>query len=502
MSGKSIIVIGAGIAGLATGCYAQMNGYESRIFEHHSKPGGLAAAWKRGDYLIDGGIHFLIAHKPGSPIHDVYQELGTGDPSTTVDMTTYLRFVDETGENTIDFTADLVELERDLIAISPQDADEIRGVIREVEWLKESPLLTDLGMSSLPPELKGRLSSLKEMWQMRGFMKYFMGKYAKSARGFGKLLHSPFLRTAFENLFGPDGPFWFVIMILASVAAGQLGLLKGGCPAFVDPIVKRYESLGGEIKYNSTVTKVLVEDNKAVGIVLKDGSEHRADVVISAADGHSTLFDLLEGKYLDDSIKKRYATWKRYDPIVMVSLGVNRRFESDPPLNMFMMKEPLILGDRTIWCLPLRVFNYSDAFAPEGKTIVQIMLETDWDYWERLRENRDAYYAEKDQLAQELIQRLETVYPGISREVELVDVATPYTTWSYTLNDRGSPMGWLLSKDSLMTQIPRTLPGLDSFYLAGQWVLPGGGVPGCIYTGRNAIQILCKKDGKDFQTVA
>jgi len=44
---KSIIIIGAGLAGLSAGCYAQMNGYHSHIFEHHSKPGGVAAAWKR-----------------------------------------------------------------------------------------------------------------------------------------------------------------------------------------------------------------------------------------------------------------------------------------------------------------------------------------------------------------------------------------------------------------------------------------------------------------------
>lgn len=37
--GKSIAIIGAGIAGLAAGCYAQMNGYESHIFELHELPG-------------------------------------------------------------------------------------------------------------------------------------------------------------------------------------------------------------------------------------------------------------------------------------------------------------------------------------------------------------------------------------------------------------------------------------------------------------------------------
>ena len=52
MSKKSMIIIGAGLAGLSTGCYAQMNGYESTIYEHHSVPGGVAAVWKRGEYLM------------------------------------------------------------------------------------------------------------------------------------------------------------------------------------------------------------------------------------------------------------------------------------------------------------------------------------------------------------------------------------------------------------------------------------------------------------------
>lgn len=52
MSGKKMIIIGAGIAGLSAGCYAQMNGYQTTIFEMHDKPGGLCTAWKRKGYTI------------------------------------------------------------------------------------------------------------------------------------------------------------------------------------------------------------------------------------------------------------------------------------------------------------------------------------------------------------------------------------------------------------------------------------------------------------------
>jgi phytoene dehydrogenase-like protein len=61
-------------------------------------------------------------------------------------------------------------------------------------------------------------------------------------------------------------------------------------------------------------------------------------------------------------------------------------------------------------------------------------------------------------------------------------------------------MGWQLTRKTLTELVPRTLPGLENFYMAGQWVLPGGGVPASIYTGRNVLQILCKREGKEFKT--
>ena len=76
MPDKSIIIIGGGIAGLAAGCYAQMNGYRTQIFELHFLPGGLCTAWERGPYVFDGCIHYLFGSGPGQPFHDVWEELG------------------------------------------------------------------------------------------------------------------------------------------------------------------------------------------------------------------------------------------------------------------------------------------------------------------------------------------------------------------------------------------------------------------------------------------
>lgn len=63
-TGKSLAIVGGGIAGLCAGCYAQMNGYRSRIYEMHDLPGGLMTAWERKGYTIDYCIQWLVGANP------------------------------------------------------------------------------------------------------------------------------------------------------------------------------------------------------------------------------------------------------------------------------------------------------------------------------------------------------------------------------------------------------------------------------------------------------
>jgi phytoene dehydrogenase-like protein len=83
----------------------------------------------------------------------------------------------------------------------------------------------------------------------------------------------------------------------------------------------------------------------------------------------------------------------------------------------------------------------------------------------------------------------------------MTDVATPYTTWRYTLNRNGAWGGWLMSAELFNKTIPRKLPGLENFYMAGQWVMSGGVSPS-LYSGRHAIQLLCHNDRKKFVGMA
>lgn len=58
-----------------------------------------------------------------------------------------------------------------------------------------------------------------------------------------------------------------------------------------------------------------------------------------------------------------------------------------------------------------------------------------------------------------------------------------------------------MTKTAVQTILPKTVPGLRNFYMAGQWVEPGGGIPPVLYSGRNVVKILCKKEGRPFRTL-
>jgi phytoene dehydrogenase-like protein len=57
-----------------------------------------------------------------------------------------------------------------------------------------------------------------------------------------------------------------------------------------------------------------------------------------------------------------------------------------------------------------------------------------------------------------------------------------------------------MTPEAILTGIDKNLPGLNNFYMAGQWVEPGGGIAAALYSGRNLVKRLCGHDGKQFST--
>jgi phytoene dehydrogenase-like protein len=497
---NSIIIIGAGFAGLGAGIYAQMNGYKAEIFEMHDKPGGLCTSWKRKGYTFDGCIHWLVGSNPESGFNRYWEEVGIAQGSRIIDFDEYMRFETADGRTLI-FYSNVDKLEKELLEFSPSDKGPISEFIDGIRMCLS--LEAPSKKVSLPIRIF-RYIGLGLSFTINGGK---MQKWMKiSAAEFADRFKDPLLRDALKEMWMPEFSIMFMFFTFAYLHKKNAGYPLGGSTPMSEALERRYIKLGGTINYRQRVEKIIVEDNKAVGVSLTDGTEHRAGRVVSAADGFSTIFNMLDGKYADDKIREPYEKWPIFQPLIFAGIGVNRSF-ADVPLSVSgfscPLSSPVEIGDRVRNRLWIHIYNHDPSMAPAGKTSIIIMLESRYDYWEKLAEDESAYKAKKEEIARILVEQLDKRFPGIASQVEIVDVATPMTFKRYTGNWQGSFEGWLITPANsfvVMKPMSQMLPGLSNFFMCGQWVEPGGGLPTGIMSGRRLVKAICKEDHRKFRT--
>jgi phytoene dehydrogenase-like protein len=332
-------------------------------------------------------------------------------------------------------------------------------------------------------------------------------KYGKvTLQEFVQRFQDPFLRNAIR--FIVDTPGWqmprFPMIGLAGMlnyALSEGGVPNGGSQGAVFRVAEHYQELGGEIHYKRRVKDVIIENDQALGVRLEDGTEHRADIVVWAGDGRTAIFDILGGRYLDDEVRRMYSDWVPVVAPVHVMLGVARDLSKEPHLTIFEADDPIIIaGEEHRW-LHFLHHSFDPSMAPPGKSAVEVWYTTPYEHWEALARDRVRYEEEKKRIADYTIAQLDKRMPGFASQIEVVDVPTPATYVRYTGNWRGSPDGWYRTTENMMKQTPlRSLPGLSGFHMVGQWTVPYAGVPYSALSGRQLIQLLCKRSGKPFVT--
>ena len=489
---KKIIIVGAGIGGLSTGCYAQMNGYRTQIFEKHYAPGGLCTAWTRRGYTFDGCIHNLAGTDPASPFASMWRELGV-----TARMHAFSEMIAieaPRGGESLSMLTDLAKLEDTLTRQFPLDAAELHRLVRTARKMSHIDVL-GLALGSPLERVRAviRLASLAPIGRLT------LEQYAQR-------FQDPFLRQAFPRIIydWPGQSMFMALHFLARLDRGDMGWPIGGSGAFARSIAERFVRLGGRISYSAPVSTVIVEHNRAVGVRLADGNEHRADIVISNAYGPATVFDMLGGRYAPASLRRRYATAEdRIEMGIHVSLGVARDLANEPHAIVFPLEPPVEIDGKSCERLFIQTFGHDRSLAPDGKGVIKVLLPTSWARWEELSRSPQRYQDEQDRIGRTVVAALERRFPGLSAQVEVADVATPISTRRFT--GVGPGFGFsvaeFLGSIVLGQNAGRTLPGLKNFYMVGQWA-GSPGVPMVAAMGRELVRDLCKRDGRKFRAVA
>jgi phytoene dehydrogenase-like protein len=486
-----IVVIGAGIAGLCAAVYARRCGYDVEVVEQQDRPGGLATSWRRGDYTFETCLHWLLGSNPAGAMHAQWREVFDIGKLEFVDPEEYVRFETEHGDSLV-ISTDLDRLEADLIGKAPQDAAEIRRFVAAVRKLARFEL-PDPG-ETWPRSWLTLLRTLRYLPMVQHWARLSCTAYAE------RFTH-PLLRRFFAGGYTGELSALALVLSLAWMSRRNAGYAIGGAQAIIRGIVDNLRSLGGRLRLGAKVDRVLVQNDSAIGVKLASGEIVAADWVISAADGHTTVYGLLGGKYKDAAIDARFASWRTFPSYLQVSFGVARDLSGLPPFVTRVLDTALDLDPQTrLGEVSFRFFHFDPTFAPPGKTAVTCFLPTwDFDYWVDLeRRNPQAYQAEKHRIGEAAAAILERMVPGLRKAIEVVDVSTPASVIRYTGNWKGSMEGWLMTPATGFMPLPQTLPGLDRFMMVGQWVMPGGGLPSGLLTARSAIRELCKHDRVPF----
>ena len=492
MADKSIIIVGAGLAGLATGCYGQLNGYKTKIFEMQAKPGGVCVSWKRKGYTFDYAIHNLFGLTPDAADNRLWRELGTLRGLKTLSFKEFVQVEDTEGRVLTVYT-NLDELEKHMATLAPNDSEKISEFVKACRRFSGYDLFA---------AASGGFGTKIKMLPLLGLLtKYSKMTLEEYAQGFS----DSFLRKAFATIQYdiPNVPVVIPLIFLSTMSKGEGGWPVGGSFALSKNVERRYLELGGQIAYGSKVAKILIEKDRAIGVQLDDGSKHFADIVVSAADGYSTIFNMLDGKYASDSIRDYYSSYPKTIPFGFeVWYGVNRDFSGEPHALVLFQDEPLSFEGREYNRLDVEIFNFDPSLAPSGKTVVKVVLDSDYDYWRRLSENAEEYDEEKRRIADVIAGRLQKRFPSFKAQIEVFDVVTPISVEHWTSAYRGScvpyPAPKHIAKEVAKNGVSKKLPGLQRFYMVGQWA-------GAVYStnqvssmGRDLVRQLCKRDSKEF----
>ncbi|MEN6594418.1 MAG: NAD(P)/FAD-dependent oxidoreductase [Clostridiaceae bacterium] len=490
---KKVIIVGAGISGLAAGVYARQSGFETVIYESHSIPGGASTSWRRKGYLFEGGMHWLTGSSEKTQLNRLWREVGALDESVKIShRDPFFNF--RCHGKTASLYRDLKTLREHFLSIAPEDKKEIDRLCRDVR------LLSSVQMPAM--DIKG--VKVKNKTSMPFSMLFSimpalprMAYYAKfSCKEYAARFQSETLRLLLENIIGEEYSASGMVFTMATLTSGDGGYPEGGSLAMAGRMAKYFLTLGGSIVYRTPVEKVSVVNGIADGVII-GGEQIPADAVIVTRDTLSAIDTMF-----DEPIREPWAEQMRRDTIPMldtfVSLGVEADLNSLPENLMFRLNQPFVFGGIPVSVIGFNNYAGFHGYAPEGCTaLTAVVMGDSYAFWKNAREN-GTYEDEKRKFAEAYIEALSQQVPQIRGKVAVWDVATPLTYERYLGSFKGSWMTYM-KKGQGNISYPCKPETIKNVYFAGQRLRSPGGLPVALTSGRTAVQYLCLDADTVFQ---
>jgi phytoene desaturase len=276
---KTAVIIGAGIGGIATAVYLAKNGYKVTVYEKNSAAGGRCGQLIREGHRFDLGATMLLM--PGI-YRQIFGELGIdlNEGKDIVPLQELYTIWFDDGEK-IDFCSYEPRMKEQLEKIEPGSFEKSK------KYVTKGYEIFRLGMDKLVGRNFYNLfqfANLKNIGLLIKLKTYISNwNYAR------KFFRHPHLMMAytFQNIYVGQSPFnspaLFSMVPAAELTEGSF-FPVGGMYSVVNKLFTAAKSIGVNFCFNSGVARINLAGKNADGIILEDGSEIKADIVVANAD--------------------------------------------------------------------------------------------------------------------------------------------------------------------------------------------------------------------------
>ena len=488
---KHIVVIGAGISGMTAAAYLRRSGFDVTICEQSGKAGGVFTSWERKGYFFEGSLDWLSGSKPGTASNQFWKETGALDDSVKVYFPDpYHAAVYE--DKTIFLYRDIEKTAKELLSMFPEDEKHIRRLLKDVKILSriKVPVFNIRGVKIEKPQRMKFSEILKILPILLRLLK--LNKISR--KQYTDRFKNPALKHSFNFIRGHirAGNMIFVMGMLNS---GDGGYTEGGSLAIANRMAKTFTDMDGRLLLNTKVKKVNISNTGAskhaavTGVTLENGTILEADTVIVTQEtiaALDNLFDMpLKDAWLMDIRKKTRSSTCTY-----VGIGIRAEIH-ETPVPECQLDQPISFAGEVF--TELGFFNNTQfGYAPEGCTVLTTRLRGDtYDFWKKAKES-GRYEAEKQALADQIIRLICRRYPQAEGKIEVLDIATPVTYERYAGSYHGSWMSITCAGDKIKFY-PGRVKSVNGLYFAGHRLIPPGGLPAALISGRRAAQMVCRK---------
>jgi len=268
---------------------------------------------------------------------------------------------------------------------------------------------------------------------------------------------------------------------------------KGGSGAMIDALARGVTKGGGEVRRGTHVERVLVEDGRAAGVVLRSGRVVRArKAVVSNADLWSTYRLVERGASAAlDAERDALVQTEQCKSFMHLHVGFDA---SDMPEGLPPQWTTVASWDVPIDS-PANVIVVScgsmldPALAPEGKHVIHAYTAGNEPYslWEGMDRGSDEYERLKRERSECLWRAIERYIPDIRERAEVTLVGTPLTCERFLRRDRGTYGPAIPAGTGTLPGVGTPLPGL---YRCGDSTTAGIGVPAVAAGGAQAANAI------------